>query len=90
MLSSRYQISLKVLNFDKTAKVMTLRPAIYNNVTTANSAAVALLRESHCARDEIVRVMSENREGMRVFGVSNLKLTVDHVSAWARVVRVEE
>lgn len=89
MSSPRFQVRLQVYNFDKTKLHTTTRAKIYADVAVANSAAEDWLKNL-LGEDEVVQIISEKEDGMRVFAVRNLLKTEDVISAWAETVRVKE
>ncbi|CAG5145885.1 uncharacterized protein ALTATR162_LOCUS1785 [Alternaria atra] len=88
MSQPQYQIHIQNYNFDKTKLTKSIRPKIYNDVVSANSAAHDLLQHLR-SEDEVVRVVKIKEEGMKVHATVNVKNQED-VFSWAEVIRMEE
>jgi hypothetical protein len=88
MSQSQYQIHLQNYNFDRTKLLKNIRPKIYNDVASANSAAPDLL-QSLRSETEVVRVLKIKVEGMKIHATVNVN-DQDDVFSWAEVVRMEE
>jgi hypothetical protein len=88
MSQPQYQIHVQNYNFNKTKLTKSIRPNIYNDVVSANSAAHDLLQNLR-SENEVVRVVKIKEEGMKIHATVNVKNQYD-VFSWAEVIRIGE
>jgi hypothetical protein len=88
MSQPRYQVHLQNYNFDKTKLTKNVRPKIYSDVASANTAAHDWLQHLR-SEYEVVRIVKIGKEGMIVQATVNVK-DRENIFSWAEVVRVRE
>lgn len=88
MSAPRYQIIYRAYNLDKTVVSETLRPKLYKDVDSANSAALEWVRIFRCS-SELAVVKQADAEGLRTFAANSFK-GEKPISAEAEVVRARE
>jgi hypothetical protein len=88
MSQPQYQVHIQTYNFDKTKLTKNIRPRIYNDVASANSAAHDWLQHLR-SEGEVVRVLKIKDGDMKVQATVNIKDQAD-IFSWAEVVRVKE